>query len=155
MASAIHGTPTRQKAFDTCYCISSKPGLVTSSDGIVILDTLFTCNSEKIAGRLEKLGPDPMKVRCVVITHARGDNVGAAKLLQDLTHAGIVVGSADRDSIKKSVNGYPEGKPKRGITADDGQKIILGAISVTTMTTPGPTPGMLSMIFQVNDNGSP
>jgi metallo-beta-lactamase class B len=45
--------------------------------------------------------------------------------------------------------------PKRDIVAADGQKITLGDSSVTLITTPGHTPGTLSMIFQVKDNGRP
>ena len=63
------------------------------------------------------------------------------------------MGGPDWDSIERSVNGYPEGKPKRDIVADDGQKITLGDTAVTILTTPGHTPGTLSMIFPVKDRG--
>jgi metallo-beta-lactamase class B len=147
------------KVFDNLYFVGSKihnSWALVTSDGIIILDTLFTYNSdEEIVGGLKKLGLNPMKVKYVIVTHAHADHVGGAKLLQDLTHAKIVMGGPDWDSIEKSVNGYPEGKPKRDITADDGQKIHLGDTSVTILTTPGHTPGTLSMIFQVKDNGKP
>jgi hypothetical protein len=35
-----------------------------------------------------------------------------------------VMGGPDWDSIEKSTNGYPQGKPTRDIVADDGQKMI-------------------------------
>jgi len=147
------------KVFDNLYFVGSKihnSWALVTSDGIIILDTLFTYNSEEeIVGGLKKLGLDPLKVKYVIITHAHGDHVGGAKLLQDLSHAKIVMGGPDWDSIEKSVNGYPEGKPKRDIAAADGQKITLGDTSVTIVTTPGHTPGTLSMIFQVKDNGKP
>jgi len=41
------------------------------------------------------------------------------------------------------------------IVADDGQKITLGDTAVTIIATPGHTPGTLSMIFTVKDNGKP
>jgi metallo-beta-lactamase class B len=129
---------------------------LVTSDGIIILDTLFTYNSEEeIVGGLKKPGLDPMKVKYVIITNAHADHVGGAKLPQDLTHSKIVMGGPDWDSIDKPVHGYPEGKPKRDITADDGQKIHLGDTPATILTTPGHTPGTLSMIFQVKDNGKP
>jgi metallo-beta-lactamase class B len=147
------------KVFDNLYFVGSKihnSWALVSSEGIIILDTLFTYNSEEeIVGGLKKLGLDPMKVKYVIITHAHGDHVGGAKMLQDLSHAKIVMGGPDWDSIERSVNGYPAGKPKRDITADDGQKITVGDASVTVVTTPGHTPGTLSMIFQVKDNGKP
>ena len=73
--------------------------------------------------------------------------------MQDRFKSRIVMGGPDWDSIEKSVNGYPEGKPKRDIVADDGQKLTLGDTTVTILTTPGHTPGTLSMIFPVKDHG--
>jgi len=75
--------------------------------------------------------------------------------MQDRFGSRIVMGGPDWDSIEKSVNGYPQGKPKRDIVADDGQKITLGDTTVTIVTTPGHTPGTLSMLFTVKDNGKP
>jgi metallo-beta-lactamase class B len=147
------------KVFDNLYFVGSKihnSWALVTSDGIIILDTLFTYNSEEeIVGGLKKLGLDPAKIKYVIITHAHGDHVGGAHLLQDRFKAHIVMGGPDWDLIEKSVNGYPEGKPMRDITADDGQKITAGDTSVTLVTTPGHTPGTLSMIFQVKDNGRP
>jgi metallo-beta-lactamase class B len=147
------------KVFDNLYFVGSKihnSWALTTSEGIIILDTIFTYNSEEeIVGGLKKLGLDPATIKYVIITHAHGDHVGGAKLLQDRFNARIVMGGPDWDSIEKSVNGYPEGKPKRDIVADDGQKITLGDTSVTVVTTPGHTRGTLSMIFTVKDGGRP
>jgi metallo-beta-lactamase class B len=145
------------KVFDNLYFVGSKihsSWALTTSDGIIVIDTLFTYNSEEeIVGGLKKLGLDPARVKYVIITHAHGDHVGGAKLMQDRFKSHVVMGGPDWDSIEKSVNGYPEGKPKRDIVADDGQKITLGDTSVTIVTTPGHTPGTLSMIFPVKDHG--
>jgi metallo-beta-lactamase class B len=127
-----------------------------TSEGIILIDTLFTYNSEEeIVGGLKKLGFDPATVKYVIISHAHADHVGGAKLMQDRYGSRIVMGGPDWDSIEKSVNGYPQGKPKRDIVADDGQKITLGDTAVTIVTTPGHTPGTLSMLFSVKDNGKP
>jgi metallo-beta-lactamase class B len=98
-------------------------------------------------GGLKKLGLDPATVKYVIISHAHADHVGGAKLMQDRYGSRIVMGGPDWDSIERSVNGYPLGKPKRDIVADDGQKITLGDAAVTIVTTPGHTPGTLSMLF--------
>ena len=147
------------KVFDNLYFVGSKihsSWALTSSEGIILIDTLWTYNSEEeIVGGLKKLGFDPAKVKYVIISHAHPDHVGGAKLMQDRFGSRIVMGGPDWDSIEKSVNGYPLGKPKRDIVADDGQKITLGDTSVTLIATPGHTPGTLSMIFTVKDNGKP
>jgi metallo-beta-lactamase class B len=145
------------KVFDNLYFVGSKlhsSWALTTSQGIILIDTLYTYNSdEEIVGGLKKLGLDPATVKYVIISHAHGDHVGGAKMMQDRFGSRIVMGAPDWDSIEKSVNGYPQGKPKRDIVADDGQKITLGDTSVTIVTTPGHTPGTLSMLFTVKDNG--
>ena len=147
------------KVFDNLYFVGSKihsSWALTTSEGIILIDTLFTYNSEEeIVGGLKKLGFDPATVKYVIISHAHADHVGGAKLMQDRYRSRIVMGGPDWDSIERSVNGYPQGKPKRDIVADDGQKITLGDTAVTIVTTPGHTPGTLSMLFTVKDNGKP
>jgi metallo-beta-lactamase class B len=147
------------KVFDNLYFVGSKihsSWALTTSEGIILIDTLYTYNSEEeIVGGLKKLGLDPATVKYVIISHAHADHVGGAKLMQDRFGSRIVMGGPDWDSIEKSVNGYPLGKPKRDIVADDGHKITLGETTVTIVTTPGHTPGTLSMLFTVKDQGKP
>jgi metallo-beta-lactamase class B len=147
------------KVFDNLYFVGSKihsSWALTTTEGIILIDTLFTYNSEEeIVGGLKKLGLDPAKVKYVIVTHAHSDHVGGAKMMQDRYGSRIVMGGPDWDSIEKSVNGYPLGKPKRDIVAVDGQKVTLGDTAVTILTTPGHTPGTLSMLFTVKDNGKP
>jgi metallo-beta-lactamase class B len=147
------------KVFDNLYFVGSKihsSWALTTTEGIILIDTLFTYNSEEeIVGGLKKLGLDPAKVKYVIITHAHSDHVGGAKMMQDRFGSRIVMGGPDWDSIEKSVNGYPLGKPKRDIVAVDGQKVTLGDTAVSIITTPGHTPGTLSMLFTVKDNGKP
>jgi metallo-beta-lactamase class B len=147
------------KVFDNLYFVGSKihsSWALKTSEGIILIDTLYTYNSEEeIVGGLKKLGLDPATVKYVIISHAHADHVGGAKMMQDRYRSRIVMGGPDWAAIEKSVNGYPQGKPKRDIVADDGQKIALGDTAVTIVTTPGHTPGTLSMLFTVKDNGKP
>ncbi len=46
-------------------------------------------------------------------------------------------------------------KPKRDIEATDGQKLTLGDTTLTLYITPGHTPGTISTVFPVKDNGTP
>jgi len=147
------------KVFDNVYFVGTKihsSWALTTSEGIILIDTLYDYASEEaIIGGLRKLGLDPGAVKYVIVTHAHGDHVGGAKLMQDRLGARIIMGGPDWDSIEKSVNQYPNGKPKRDIVATDGQKVTLGDAWVTLALTPGHTPGTVSMFFQVNDGGRP
>jgi len=147
------------KVFDNLYFVGTKfhsSWALTTSEGIILIDTLYEyASDEAIVAGLKKLGLDPATVKYVIISHAHGDHVGGAKLMQDRFGSRIVMGGPDWDSIEKSVNQYPNGKPKRDIVAADGQKVTLGDTSVTLVLTPGHTPGTVSMLFEVKDNGIP
>jgi metallo-beta-lactamase class B len=47
------------------------------------------------------------------------------------------------------------GKPKHDVVGDDGMTISVGDASVKIVTMPGHTPGTLSFLFEVRDNGKP
>ena len=147
------------KVFDNLYFVGTKihsSWALTTSDGIILIDTLYEyASEEEIVGGLKKLGLDPTKVKYVIVSHAHGDHVGGAKLMQEKFDSRLILGAPDWEMIEKSVNQYPNGKPKRDIVATDGQKVTLGDTTVTLVPTPGHTPGTLSMIFQVKDNGRP
>ncbi len=147
------------KVFDNLYFVGSKihsSWALTSSEGIILIDTLYDYNSEEaIVGGLKKLGLDPTRVKYTIISHAHRDHVGGAKMMQDKFDSRLVLGGPDWDALDRTVNSYPLGKPRRDIVGTDGQKVTVGDASVTLVPTPGHTPGTLSMIFQVKDNGRP
>ena len=147
------------KVFDDVYFVGTKDRsswALTTSDGIILIDTTFEYEAEAVVvGGLKKLGFDPATVKYVIISHAHPGEVGGAKLMQDRFGSRIVIGEGDWEMIEQSVNRFPNGKPKRDIVAMDGQKITLGDRTVTLVLMPGHTPGTVSMIFQVKDNGAP
>jgi metallo-beta-lactamase class B len=147
------------RVFDDVYFVGTKDRsswALTTSDGIILIDTTYEYEAEAvIVGGLKKLGLDPASVKYVIISHAHPGEVGGAKLMQDRFGSRIVIGEGDWEMIEKSVNSFPNGKPKRDIVAMDGQKITLGDRTVTLVLMPGHTPGTVSMIFQVKDNGTP
>jgi metallo-beta-lactamase class B len=147
------------KVFDNLYFVGTKfhsSWALTTSDGIILIDTLYEyASDEAIVGGLRKLGLDPANVKYVLISHGHGDHVGGAKLMQDRFKSRIVMGGPDWESMERSQNQYPNGKPKRDIVATDGQKITLGDASITLIATPGHTPGTFSMLLEVKDNGAP
>jgi metallo-beta-lactamase class B len=148
-----------KKAFDDLYWMgtaSRSTWALTTSDGIILYDTQGVYDAEDvIAGGLKKLGLDAAKVKYVIISHAHENEVGGAKLMQDRYGAHIVMGAGDWDMVDQSVNGFPNGKPRRDIVATDGMKITLGGRTVTIYLMPGHTPGTISGIFQVHDHGKP
>jgi metallo-beta-lactamase class B len=145
-----------QKIFDNLYWVGTKihsSWAIKTSDGIILIDTLYNYAAEpEIVDGLKKLGLDPASIKYVIVSHGHGDHDEGARLLQDRYGAHIIMGAPDWDSIIKA-NNMPGGVPKRDMTATDGEKLTLGDETVTIITTPGHTPGTLSMIFPVKDHG--
>jgi metallo-beta-lactamase class B len=147
------------KVFDNLYFVGGKihsSWALTTSEGIILIDTIYPYNSEElIVGGLQKLGLDPKNIKYVVISHAHGDHIGGAEMLQKRYGARIVMGAGDWDGVEKYPNRYKTMAPKRDIVATDGMKLTLGGQTLTIWLTPGHTPGTLSYTFQVLDHGKP
>ena len=67
-------------------------------------------------------------------------------------HHGEWLSPADWDVLDRRTNGT---KPNRDMMATDGQKLTLGDTTVTLYITPGHTPGTISTLIPVKDNGAP
>jgi metallo-beta-lactamase class B len=152
---AIYMQP--KQAFDDAYWMGTESvsaWLLTSDDGYILYDTADVYDAEDVLiGGMKKLGLEPAKVKYVIVSHGHRGESGGAYLFQSRYGAHIV--TADWDLIEGSVYGYPTGKPKRDIVATDGMKIRVGDRTVTLYATPGHTPGTMSGIFQVHDQGKP
>ena len=147
------------RVFDNLYFVGGRihsSWALTTRDGIILFDTIYPYNSEElIVGGMKKLGLDPKNIKYVLISHAHGDHIGGAEMLQTRYGARVVMGGADWDTVAKHPNRYKTMAPKRDIVATDGMKITLGGSTVTIWLTPGHTPGTLSYTFTVLDRGKP
>ena len=147
------------KVFDNLYFVGGKlhsAWALTTKEGIILIDTIYPYNSEQlIIGGMQKVGLDPKNIKYVLISHAHGDHIGGAEMLQTRYGARVVMGGPDWDLVAKYPNRYKTMAPKRDIVATDGMKITLGDTNVTIWLTPGHTPGTLSYTFTVLDRGKP
>jgi metallo-beta-lactamase class B len=148
------------KVFDNLYFVGTKihsSWALTTTDGIVLLDTLFDYAIEpEIVEGLQTLGLDSRRIKYVLISHAHGDHDQGAALLQSRYGAKIVMGAADWDSTLQRPASAPGGVPKRDVVVGpEGTKITLGDTTVDVIATPGHTPGTLSYIFTAKDKGRP
>ena len=144
------------KVFDNLYFFGQSEYAVwaiTTSQGIIVLDTIFDYSVEdEVVGGMKKLGLDPANIKYAVVSHAHPDHDGGARYLQDHYGTRVIMSPADWDVLDKRTNGT---KPKRDLEATDGQKLTLGDTTVTLYITPGHTPGTISSVFTVKDNGTP
>jgi metallo-beta-lactamase class B len=148
-----HAEPA--KVFDNLYYLGQSEysaWAVTTSDGIIVVDALFDYSVEdEIVNGLTKLGLDPTKIKYVLVSHAHSDHAGGARLLQDRFGARVIMSAADWDLIGRNTQSWP--KPKRDMVATDGQRLTLGDTTLTMYLTPGHTPGTISTLIPVKDQG--
>ena len=159
-------TPAREtwyaepaKVADNLYFLGTKvhsAWAIVGSRGIIVIEALFDyAAKDEILDGMKKVGLNPNQVKYVILSHAHGDHDGGAKLLQDaIPGVHLIYGAEDWDAVDKSVN-RPGGKPKRDMVGDDGMNVSVGDASVRIVTMPGHTPGTLSYLFEVRDNGKP
>jgi len=154
------GTPDRStwhaepvKVFDNLYWFGQTEYSVwalTTTDGIIVFDAIFDYSVEdEVDAGMKKLGLDPTKIKFAVVSHSHPDHFGGAKFLQEHYGTHVYMSAEDWDVLDRTTGT----KPTRDLVAKDGQKFTLGDATVTMYFTPGHTPGTISSVFQVKDNG--
>jgi metallo-beta-lactamase class B len=168
--AAGRGVPRRPPARETWYAEPAKVAdnlyflgtrihsswALVGNQGIIIIEALFDyAAKDEILDGMNKLGLDKNKVKYVILSHAHADHDGGARLLQDsIPGVHLIYGAEDWEAVDKSTN-HAGGKPKHDLVGDDGMKVSVGDASVQIVTMPGHTPGTLSYLFEVRDNGKP
>lgn len=144
------------KVFDNLYFFGQSEysvWAITTTEGVIVLDTIFDYSVEdEVAGGMKKLGLDPANIKYAIVSHPHPDHDGGARFLQEHYGTRVVMSPADWDVLDRRTVGT---KPKRDIEATDGQRLTLGDTTLTLYITPGHTPGTISTVFPVKDNGTP
>jgi metallo-beta-lactamase class B len=152
--STWHAEPV--KVFDNLYYVGMteySAWAVKTTDGIILLDTIYDYSIEdEVAGGLKKLGFDPATIKYALVSHGHVDHFGGAKYLQEHFGTKVLMSAADWEMIAASRN---QNKPTRDMVVTDGQKLTLGDTTLTFTLTPGHTPGTVSTLIPVKDNGAP
>ncbi|MFN7983027.1 MAG: MBL fold metallo-hydrolase [Vicinamibacterales bacterium] len=147
------------KVADNLYFVGEKEHhswALVGSEGIILIEALFDyMTADEVIGGMRKFGLDPLKVKYAIMSHAHADHDGGASYLQDSTPGmHLIYGAGDWDAIEKA-QFHAGGKPKRDMVGTDGMTLSVGDASLQIVTMPGHTPGTLSYLFEVRDNGKP
>jgi metallo-beta-lactamase class B len=103
---------------------------------------------------LPKLGLNPRDIKFVVLSHAHGDHDQGAAELQKRFGAKVVMGAADWEATLQRAPTAAGGVPTRDIAIlPEGLKLTLGDTTITIVSTPGHSPGTISYVFPVKDQG--
>jgi len=146
------------KIFDNLYWLGTRQHsswALRTSEGLVIFDTNFAWATQpEIIDGLKTLSLDPRQIKYVLISHAHGDHDQGAAELQKQFGAKVVMGAPDWEATLQRPATAAGGVPTRDISVGrDGMKLTVGDTTVDIVPTPGHTPGTLSYVFPVKNDG--
>jgi metallo-beta-lactamase class B len=136
--------------------------LIKTSDGAILIDA-----SEEpdmvlhVIDSIKKTGTDLKDIKAILISHGHIDHWGGIERIHELSGAPVYATEEDWKMIeaqasKPGRNGAPPPRaPKRDRVIHDGDKLTVGDTTLDLMVTPGHTPGVMSAIFTLYDNGKP
>ena len=145
--------------FVGCYAASSH--LIDTSDGLVLIDTGYPQNLYLLIHSIYKLGFDVKNIRHIVHSHGHYDHLGATKALVELTGAKTYIGRDDELYANGTLDltwakelGYEYYEAfEPDVLLDDGDVLEFGDTKIEILSTPGHTPGTVSMFFEVTEGG--
>ncbi len=150
------------KVFDNLYFVGTggvSSWVIETSDGLILIDALNTTRQaeEYIEKGMLALGLNPADIKYLIIGHEHGDHYGGQAYFVDKYKTKVVMGDIAWTRMEKQqltvFSPRWGAMPKRDISAKDGHVIRLGNTEVQIYETPGHTPGTISLIFPVFDQG--
>jgi len=153
------------KIIGNLYYIGNKDvsvHLIASSDGLILIDTAFPQTAYQILENIRLLGFNTADIRTIIHTHAHYDHLGGTKAIVELTGAKTYLGEADlhflEDEHDETWSGHYYGvefHERFGVDVllKDGDTIECGDVSIKCVSTPGHTPGTMSLLFDICENG--
>ena len=148
------------KVFDNLYWLGTRQHsswALRTSAGLMIIDTNFAWATQpEILDGLTALKLDPRDIKYVFISHAHGDHDQGAAELQRLSGAKIVMGAADWEATLKwladGAGRRPDARAWRRDGRARGHENHAGRYHCGRGAD-GDTPGTLSYVFPVKDQG--
>lgn len=146
------------QVFDNLYYIGARwvaSWLLVTDQGLIVFDALYDELTDLAIDGIRQLGFDPNDIRYLIVTHAHYDHIGGARRFQEEFGAVVMMTEADWQMTEQPAvyREYPT--PIRHLAVTNGATLNLGRTQMRFMVTPGHTPGVLSTLFTVYDDGFP
>ena len=150
------------KAFDNVYYVGIcwvSAWLLTSSQGHVLIDTLYGPYDDQLLANIRALGFDPKDIKLVVITHGHRDHAGgAAHLKSSLDHGTRFAMTREgwreaAENAAASANGpSPWTMIEPELVLTDSGILTAGGVTIQAFETPGHTMGTASFAYEAHDD---
>lgn len=148
--------------FDDLLIVAQKETncfVLKTDNGLIIIDAIWPSKKAyaAIINAIQEVGWNPDTIKKLVLTHGHVDHTGCGKWFVEKNHVDTYLSKIDDIFWQE----HPT-KPDRPDTwkdynidhyLQDGDTITLGDKTIYVYSTPGHTPGCLSYIFPVKENG--
>lgn len=148
------------KIFDNVYYVGVQvvgSYLITTSDGLILIDATYAETSDLVLDSIRKLGFDPMNIKYLIITHEHADHFGGAGHIVQLTHARVGMSQVAWEGVEQLQSSSRQGEQnprlQRDLIIKDGDAIRLGDTELKFYLTPGHTPGSLAIEIPARAGG--
>ena len=153
---------THARIFDDLLIVSQRETncyVLNNTDGLILIDAIWPDESaiNAIVGAIKNAGWNPEMVRKLILTHGHVDHTGCGKWFVEKYNTKTYLSQID-DIFWQEHPTKPD-RPetwkdyKIDVYIQDGDSITLGDKTIYVYGTPGHTPGGLSYIFPVTENG--
>ncbi len=144
--------------FVGCYDASSH--LIDTGDGLILIDSGYPQSLYLVIESIYSLGFNPHDVKYIIHTHGHYDHCGGTKAFVELYGANTYIGKGDETYVngkedltwaKELGEEYYEAFEPDYIISE-GDVISLGNTKIKILSTPGHTPGTISLFFETEEN---
>ena len=135
--------------------------LIDTGEGLILLDSGYFGATHLLVDSIWRAGFDPENVRWIIHTHGHYDHFGASEEFRIMYGTKLAISKVDaeylrtkpeRALINKKLFPFAE-IPAFDHEIEDGEIFELGNVKIRCVLSPGHTPGVLSLFFDVTDNG--
>ncbi len=152
------------RIFSNLYFVGNKDVgsyLLDTEEGYILIDTTYPTTRAQMIESLWEAGCDPRKIRYILHTHGHFDHCGTTAFLVSLSGAKTFLGRGDAELLKERPElMLSEACPYSylevfapDVIIEDGDVITLGSTQVRCVATPGHTPGVLTFLIPLEENG--
>jgi len=156
------------KVFDNLYYVgpgSVSAWLITTTDGLILIDTAQEPLVDHVIDSIRKVGFDPKTIKYILLSHGHLDHFGGTGKIQALSGARVATLEEDWRLIEQFYQAAAAGRGRgnrdpgmpftRDMVLREGQTLTLGKTSLKVYHLPGHTAGSPSFEFTVYDSGRP
>jgi metallo-beta-lactamase class B len=151
------------KIADRLYYVGDKKvcvHLIDTGDGLVLLDSGYLGAEHLLIDSIWRAGFDPADVRWIIHSHGHSDHFGASSEFKNMFGTKLAISSVDGRRVEAlgaaavPRKDYPYAPvPVFDRLLEDGEVWQIGEVKFRFVLTPGHTPGVLSIFFEVTDEG--